>query len=51
VREIVFQRITDAVTASPGGFAADAVSDVVAGLLRDIEGSKATKAKYKTKWD
>ena len=51
VREIAFQRITDTVNANPAGLAAAAVSDVVSGLLTSIEGNRATRAKYKTKWN
>ncbi len=51
VRVITFARIIDSIAGPPGGLAAAAVSDVVAGLKAEIEGSRATRSQYKTKWD
>lgn len=51
VREITFNTINPASNPPSNAFVAGAISNVIAGLVRDIEGSRASSATYKTTWN
>jgi hypothetical protein len=51
VREITFHTIVQALDAQPFSLAAEGVTDVVAGLLRDMPGNRTKQSTYKTKWN